>query len=93
MSENNISYAATLQSFKAKVRRAKQWDDPFPTFAEIESEFSAIDENQLLEQQQGQLIVQQVRNQLHYRALLARAMMEPRRRPIICSFCQCPGHV
>jgi hypothetical protein len=50
MSENNISYAATLQLFKAKVRRAKRRDDPFPTFAEIESEFLAIDENRLLEQ-------------------------------------------
>jgi hypothetical protein len=45
MSKNNISYAATLQSFKAEVRRAKRRDDTFPTFAKIESEFLAIDEN------------------------------------------------
>jgi hypothetical protein len=62
MSENNISYVATLQSFKAEVRRAKRRDDTFPTFAEIESEFLAIDENQLLEQRQGQVVMQQARN-------------------------------
>jgi hypothetical protein len=50
MSENNISYAVTIQLFKAEVRRAKRCNDPFPMFAEIESEFLAIDENRLLEQ-------------------------------------------
>jgi uncharacterized protein involved in tolerance to divalent cations len=45
MSENNISYAATLQSFKVEVRRAKRRNDTFPSFTKIESEFLAIDEN------------------------------------------------
>jgi hypothetical protein len=66
MSENNISYAVTLQSFKAEVRRVKRRDDTFPTFAEIELEFLAIDESRLLEQHQGQVVMKQARYRLPY---------------------------
>jgi hypothetical protein len=93
MSENNISYAATLQSFKVEVRRVKRRDDIFSTFAKIELEFLAIDENRLLEQCQGQTVMQQARNRLPYRALPARVMTEPWREPIRCSFCNQPGHM